>query len=436
MYRKILSAYFIGMIGVMSLSPPLQVFAMGKAADLMCKEPWDYSCPCGSTSCPSHLRGGQGCPCSDTTLGFVTKGTCISELKCQAASTNGMLLGSLGTVLVTSVLGALITKMLQPSPSASSASSPTGSTSGCAQYYQTTDPNNTDPCAYYVPVASSSTSNSLTSLDTLSSSSTSDLLLSSLGAYTSNSSDTAATSISDIINQSQNTNAATSGGSVTAYLATSSIVLNNNLSQAAGSPTTNTTQGGVKGNIEVTNKGGTIYANSEDIQSNTAVAGFYGSDTFGNASSTSFVARMCISRPWSGSFLSKIIPETFFDGLCRWAGFQVGTVSAPQEPVVQFSVEAVHRSASATTSTLLAKPKIQIWAVPASVPLDTRTSIFWNAQGTSHCNITASDGNFNETATSGSASTVPLTEATTFTIVCLTLDGVTSTASTVVNLSF
>ena len=328
--------------------------------------------------------------------------------------------------MLKSLMQALLQKMMQNSQDQSQ--QPTASTtgSGCTNYYQTSNASSTDPCAYYVPNVSDL-------LNGNTGSSTSDLLLNALGGSTGN----PAPNVSDLLNQNnnqntntnpppQNTNtpppAATSSGS------TKTVDLSKNVVHLSS--------GGVNGNIEVTSKGGTIYANSQNLQTNTAVAGFYGGDTFGSQQPKSLIARMCLSRPWNGSLVAKIIPNTFFDGLCKWAGYQVGVVAGSQGPVVQYIVRKDTNATSTATSTGPTIPaKVQIWAVPASVPLGARTSIFWTTQGVTNCTVTSPDGSFNEHSLSGGASTVPLTGATTFTISCLSPDNKPVTGYTTVNLS-
>lgn len=335
--------------------------------------------------------------------------------------------------MLKSLLQALLQKMMQSSQSGSNASTPTTGTcttdangntvcsNGCSSYYQTSDSSSTDPCAYYVPNVSNL-------LNSGTGSSTSDLLLNAFGGEVASSS---LPNVSDLINQAQQppqpaptpatTTQATTSGSNAVDLSKNVVHL---------------TSGGVNGNIEVTSKGGTIYANSENLQTNTAVAGFYGGDTFGNQQPKSLVARMCISRPWTGSIISKIIPDTFFDGLCKWAGYQVGVITGSQGPVVQYVVRKDTSAGTSTATTTQTVPaKVQIWAVPASVPLGARTSIFWTTQGVTSCMITSPDGSFNEHSLSGGASTVPLTGATTYTISCLTPDNKPVTGYTTVNLS-
>jgi hypothetical protein len=78
---------------------------------------------------------------------------------------------------------------------------------------------------------------------------------------------------------------------------------------------------------------------------------------------------------------------------------------------------------------------VDIWAVPAAVPLGARTTIFWNTQGVTNCTETSPDGSFNQNSLSGGAATVPITGATTFSISCDAPDGSHVTGYVVVNLA-
>jgi hypothetical protein len=78
----------------------------------------------------------------------------------------------------------------------------------------------------------------------------------------------------------------------------------------------------------------------------------------------------------------------------------------------------VLQQATAPTAPVL-PPRVDIWAVPTSVPLGARTTIFWNTENVANCTETSPDGSFKQNSLSGGASTVPLTEATTYTISCL-----------------
>ena len=155
---------------------------------------------------------------------------------------------------------------------------------------------------------------------------------------------------------------------------------------------------------------------------------------------------MCQNRPWANSVVSFVIPPTFFDGLCSWQGYQVGKPAPPPQPTVilqQTKPAPVTKKptppkqppAAASSTPPAVPPQVDIWAVPAAVPLGSRTSIFWNTKGVASCTETSPDGSFNESTLSGGASTVPLSGSTTFTISCLTADGKPVTNYVTVNMS-
>ncbi|MDR3570743.1 MAG: hypothetical protein P4L81_00890 [Candidatus Pacebacteria bacterium] len=183
---------------------------------------------------------------------------------------------------------------------------------------------------------------------------------------------------------------------------------------------------GVLGNILLSQNGATIFAQTVNSANNSETSGFYGSDTINNQSQ-GVVGQMCQGRPWASNFLANIIPPTFFDGLCEWGGYQVGQTQQQQtQPQVTLTQHANTKpttqkqaTTTAATSTPSVPPQAVIWAVPASVPLGTRTSVFWNTQGVTQCTESSPDGSFSGTSLSGAAATVPITSATTYTISCL-----------------
>jgi hypothetical protein len=77
----------------------------------------------------------------------------------------------------------------------------------------------------------------------------------------------------------------------------------------------------------------------------------------------------------------------------------------------------------ATSSGPYVEPQADIWAVPSSVPLGARTTVFWNAKGVTSCTETSPDGSFSQSSLSGGAATVPLSGPTTYTISCTTPAG-------------
>ena len=287
-------------------------------------------------------------------------------------------------------------------------------------YYQVTVPTS-DPCAYYVPPVGGGNSTSQRLLDALNggSGSVGDTIIDSLGGTTIVSS----TTVTQRVNTA--TTRATSTGST----------VNTAMRQLQGVQL----QPGVRGNIEINDLGATLFGNIQLIQQNSEVGGFYGANTF-VGSPQGLVAQLCANRPWARSFVSYIIPPSFFDSLCAWRGYSIGpppvvsgtqTGSAPSRLVIP-------PKKTATTTKPAVSPErvsVEIWAEPSAVALGARTTIFWDTSGVSECSETSSDGNFSEATLSGGSATVPLTGATTFTITCLTGDGRTFIDNTTVNLA-
>lgn len=89
-------------------------------------------------------------------------------------------------------------------------------------------------------------------------------------------------------------------------------------------------QKGPPGSPPVRKPDGTIEIGVEE--DSTGVAGFYGDANDKNIN-LSMMGRICVSRPWSGGLLSKIIPEAFFDGLCKIGGYHIGALPGGKEAV-------------------------------------------------------------------------------------------------------
>ncbi len=196
-----------------------------------------------------------------------------------------------------------------------------------------------------------------------------------------------------------------------------------------------TLQSSLVGDIFVGDSGATIFARSRDPGSNTEVAGFYGGGAFNAQASQSLVGRMCASRPWSTGFLASVIPPSFFDGLCRRAGYQVGTPAASSTGAPVKKVAPPKKTAPKVKAPPLPKiyPEVDIWAEPPNVRLGTRTYIFWTSSDVISCEATGPS--FYQKSLSGGASTVPLSQATTFNIVCLTVTSTTVEDSVTVRLA-
>lgn len=186
---------------------------------------------------------------------------------------------------------------------------------------------------------------------------------------------------------------------------------------------------GVLGNILLDQNGATIFAQTVNSANNSETSGFYGSNTFGGQPQ-SIASQLCQGRPWASNFLADIIPPTFFDSLCQWGGYQVGQLQQTTQPQVTLSQQAqsqttiqTQTSSSQQQATTTSEAQVEIWAVPSSVPLGVRTSVFWNTQDVTQCTETSPDGSFSDNSLSGAAATVPITKATTFTISCLDVNG-------------
>lgn len=179
----------------------------------------------------------------------------------------------------------------------------------------------------------------------------------------------------------------------------------------------------VAGDVYIGESGVTLVARSRDPETNAEVSGFFGGSASSLASSESILGRMCANRPWASNLFSLIIPPTFFDGLCQRVGYRVGGIatdpasgargSAPK-PVIRVSSP---KSAPPTVAPPpAAAPEVDIWAEPANVRLGTRTYIFWNTRNVESC--TLEGPSFSHTSLSGGASTVPLSDESTFNITC------------------
>jgi hypothetical protein len=387
---------------------------IGAAANAMCVPPpaRDYSFPCNTPNPITNIPGGLGCPCG---VG-ITTGQCVAPLVCKAVSSGGSPVDQ-GLQMLGQLLSQALQKLMQGgggggggSPSGGGAGSNfgTGNTPGigqtCTSYTQVSAPSS-NPCEYYVP-----TGNSNIATD----------LLKSLGDTNTQ---TNTTSI-----QTQGTNGNSGVGAL--VNPTGSAGAPDSFSSFAHvtgmTPGPNPNQStGPRGDIRLGPNGATIYASNSATGSNAIVPGFFGADTLGGVQSLGVAAWLCTIRPWNSSFLSNLIPDSFFDGLCKWHGFHVGPLPHPVVPTLTQTpvTKVVTPTRTATSTEPVVPPKVQIWAVPASVSVGSRTSVFWITQGVTNCIETSPDGSFNQSSLSGGASTVPLTTATTFTISCVAPDG-------------
>ncbi len=445
------------LLGVALFSVPLFTQAMGKMADEMCN-PVLPVCPCGQimkgTPPKCTMVGPQAnkfmCPaiCWDITAGHKTVGTCIAPNLCQGQTADGkgvdqglqQLAQQLGQMLQQLMKGGQGGEQPQQQPQ-------TGTTgTGCTQLIQVRDIESLqgNPCAQYSPLGS-------------------DSILGNLGSDVFSSLDLGTpTNVSDIINTNTNTNTNTNAGTNIGSIASGSntsnttkssstpvIVTATGVSSAGKVVYAGTSTGGLtptstmSGDIRTGGAGVTVTGSLRDLQSNTEVAGFVGAKTF-SSQVKGFVAGMCQSRPWAANFLSRIIPPSFFDDLCASRGYLVGPQPQPQAPTqtetqappqVTLKQTPAKATSSPATTTNTVRPRVDIWALPAVVPIGARTSVFWSTQGVVSCTESSPSGNFNQATLSGGAATVPLAEATVFTITCIAPDGTEHKDSVTVNLA-
>ncbi|OGG79732.1 hypothetical protein A3A39_04360 [Candidatus Kaiserbacteria bacterium RIFCSPLOWO2_01_FULL_54_13] len=408
---------------------PLVIHAgLTMKSDAMCDPVWIDPCGCKkklvSGKCmPSpnmHL-----CACWDDPPGGRVSGICVASFNCegqtstdQYGKTQGM--GSLGQFM--DMLKKLAEKGggggggEQPQPEQQAGQE-------CTAPYQVSAPSS-DPCAVYIPP----TSDSLLSAGA--DSSAINDLLQALGSGGSGASGieftlvgTGETSTGVTVARPEGEGAQPPTGQV--------VEISTPLPAAQGAPLPS----GREGDIVVSDTGATIFARARDAEQNTESAGFFGVDVLVGKVQNAIV-NVCKSRPWAGSFVSYLIPPSFFDDLCAWRGYEVGILPPPVElPATTVKKSAPSPAPPPSAPQPSSEPKVDIWAVPATVALYARASVFWNTKGVESCTIRSADGSFNESKLSGGAATVPLSSATTFTISCLTPDGKSLTDSVTVNLA-
>ena len=423
-------------------------FSAPDISDQKCMPVFIDQCPCQPKFIPKKGCSGPfnnyKCPCYDSRG---VSGICMANLQCKATGfTNekGGAGGAPGLDQVAKMLGDLMGKLMgggkDGGGSPSTPTTPTGGTGCLGSYYQTSDVSKvSDPCAQYTPSVSDGLD-----VDTGGSCSP---LNESLGLCTnSNCPDvtivTCAAGSHAVSGGSDANNCALSDKCVSDTTGTTTVPTKTSTTTGRVIFATTTgavflPPGGFRGDINARGSGATAFAGSRDTQGNVEVAGFFGSETF-SGGSQGLIGSWCKTRPWATNFLSKIITPNFFDNLCQSRGYQVGTPTTTPAVVLQQTKrpKATVATTTVATSTYSGVPaKVDIWAVPASVPLGGRTSIFWNTQGVKDCTVTSPNGGFNQNSLSGGAATQPITAATTFSISCLSLaDGSPATASVTVNL--
>ncbi len=246
--------------------------------------------------------------------------------------------------------------------------------------------------------------------------------------------------------------------------------------------TANTTANGSNLTEEVVQgkDGVTVRARGYDAATNTGIAGFFGR-LFSQqplAPGDTFLGRLCVARPWQASFVTRIFSPNFFDSLCKRRGYAVGgtsqesdsaskggnttaraTLTCPANTPVDGDVSVAWNCFGSTSSgvgfdtkgrssgsvilkgkttttfalscangkrasctTIVATPSAQIVAHPPRAPLNTRATIYWTSEAVSECTVTGPG--MKERGLKGAATTIPILDSITFTIVCKTGSGV------------
>jgi hypothetical protein len=432
----------IGVAGTMlvqNLSSMGASTAGAASANAMC-HPWvPTACPCGYSGSPPKCvftKNTYGCTpgvCQNTTSGFPTMGICIAEGVCKAVTTGGNALTDisklLGTVQQVMGIAGGLNSLLNSGGGGGGGGGGgmMGGIGGCTNYYPVSVPS-TDPCAYYVP----STSGSLM-VDPLTgvngANAINELTSSLLGGSSNN------------LNTNINTNTNTAPASSLINIPANTVPANTAPAASTSNPALTGPSSQLTGDIRLSKDGAVVTVINQDAKTNSTVVGFMGSSesTF---QPQGIVAGWCRSRPWSTNFLSKLIAPTFFDNLCKLRGYGVGespVQAAPAVSLTQTKPSTVKKSVTATStasSTVAAlPPEADIWAVPASVPLGSRTTIFWNSRNAVSCEESSPDGNFSHKSLSGGGATVPLSGPTKFTITCTGADGTKVTNAIMVGMS-
>lgn len=468
------------------VATPMTVHAVGMEADRICD------------TCQMNPKKPRFCPtvvCIDNTSGFTTAGHCVTPGKCKGETTQG--LDGKGMEAVMKGLMDALQKLMQgqQSGSGSGSGSETSQPPPTCSIAATLNTTTTD-----ISVATSttqSTSTATTTLATLSwtsanateatiepgigtvgttgtrivvplSGTTYVLNVTGPGGYyscsatisggagvssiTSTIGDTLLnsldsgnqTSIADLLNAAANNQNSSGGSSATGV----NTVLGLNSDGTAPATTSRVTLGfpssglgktvtpasGQQGNILIDNTGAMIVAGVRT--SNSETASFYGSGS-SVSQPTTFVGKLCTSRPWASGLVAAVIPASFFDSLCSWQGYQVGTLAptGTGTSIIQQTAQQQPRQAIPQTpvSPLTIHPQAKIWAQPAAVRLGSRTSVFWTSSDVQSC--TVSGPNFSANTLAGGASTVPLSGEATFTIKCTAADGTDVTKSTTVTIA-
>lgn len=410
---------------------PSSTSALGAAANAMCN-PWNIACPCGAGINPPKCDSGgpnkANCPvgiCVDTTNGFTTLGVCPAANKCEGVTASGKGGDLKGAQEALGMLKQIADLFKGGGGGGGGGGSTptdtytgTGAT-GCTQTYFVTQPS-TDPCAIYNPDPLSSGLGGV-----------SDSLLDALKGTD--------TTGGTVIKVTTSTSTGTTNSTATTPTNTATTTVSVTPINAPGSASsTGLRPDGFSGDVQELSAGATIIGNFREGLSE--VAGFFGAGTLGGGASKSAAGRLCENRPWAQGLLSNVIPTSFFDGLCRWSGYQVGMAQQAQvqaQSGTSFIPGAGSAKVQNTTPAQAQYAPIQgeadIWAEPVNVRLGARTYIFWNSRNVVSCR---SEGpSFLQTSLSGGAATVPIAGPTTFTIECQTAASTTVRDSVTVQIA-
>lgn len=420
---RVSTAIFLAVMMII-IAASISISGQAQAAGVnpMCVGGWFTTCPCGTVPSKNGCIQGDNkfmCPCFETSNGFTTTGVCMAPGECRAQNAPGMGGGNAldaGLGQLTQILGQLMQQLMQGGGGGGGGDSGSGTSggTGCASYYQTSQPSS-DPCAYYVPSASTNY--------------TSDLLN---GAFGTTPADTSLTSSLFGSNTNTNTNTTNTNTNTTSNTSNSTAIANgvnaavSNVvtqdlkpgSNAGDAQTAFGAAPGVSGDVQVLSGNRiTMLASNRDINANKQTSGFYGYSVSSNDSTATIFTSICSARPWVGSFIASITPVSYFDNLCTSHGYSI----TPKQLIVEVPVVTT-KAASTTVAPpppqYLGPMKADIWASPTSVSLGSRASVFWNAKGVLTCKVTGSDNSSLGTTLSGTASTQQLTKNTTYSIAC------------------
>gem|GEM_PF-2225699 len=344
----------------------------------------------GPNGCRPDPTNKQLCVCTNSTAGFTSVGQCMATGQClgqQSGGGSGQQGGGMqglggGLQALGSILQGLSSLMGGGGGGGSGGGGAGGGGDyqypggGCSQYYYTAT-TTSDPCAIYQPNYSDYYSNNPNVSDSL------------FDDYDYPLIPVAPTPISDLLN--------IGGGS--------------------GAPGSGT--GGAT--VDEGDKEKTLLDNLQKGFSR--VAGLFSGDT---------LAAACRTRPWAGGgVIAGVAPDSFFDDLCRRAGYS-GSFGSGTGGTSSFGSGGTTGFESGTT-TNIATPSAEIRAEPAAVRLGTRTYIFWTSGYVVSCSVRGPS--FEQNTLFGAGATVPITGPTTFTISCIAPDGTMVSDSVTVNLA-